>query len=120
MKQTPFLNFILCIGLLFFFITTISAQSIKGYVFLDENKNGIMESSEKGLEGVLVSNQKDVVLTDSKGLFKIDLIEDNFIFATKPTGYQFKLDEYNNPVVSDVLVYVNNYRWLLGIGPGFE
>ena len=81
------------------FLTSQSllAQSIEGYVFVDINKNFIMDSNEKGLSGVLVSNQKDVVLTDTRGHFEIKPIEGNFIFVTKPESYQFKLDEFYNP-----------------------
>ncbi|HAF28494.1 MAG TPA: hypothetical protein DCG75_05545 [Bacteroidales bacterium] len=84
--------------LLFYYIGVIAvAQNIEGYVFVDNNKNSIMDSDEKGIKGVMVSNQKDVVITDEKGHFKIKLKEEKFIFVTKPEAYQFKLDKYNNP-----------------------
>jgi len=56
-----------------------------------------MDLDEEGLNGVMVSNQKDVVITNEKGHFQIKLIEGNFVFVTKPEAYQFKLDKYNNP-----------------------
>ncbi len=56
-----------------------------------------MDPDEKGLNSVMVSNQKNVVITDEKGHFQIKLIEGNFIFVTKPEAYQFNLDKYNNP-----------------------
>lgn len=73
------------------------AQNIEGYVFVDHNNNSIMDPDEKGLYGVMVSNQKEVVMTDNKGHFQLKLIEGNFIFVTKPESYQFKLDKFNNP-----------------------
>ncbi len=35
-------------------------------------------------------------------------------------GGNLLYDTYGNPVYSSQLEYANNYRWLTGIGPGFE
>jgi len=91
------LKFLFCLILTFLSDNLIIAQNIEGYVFVDSNNNSIMDLDEEGLNGVMVSNQKDVVITNEKGHFQIKLIEGNFVFVTKPEAYQFKLDKYNNP-----------------------
>ena len=91
-----FLNFIFCTSIILLSNNFVAAQIIEGYVFLDSNSNSIMDSDEKGIIGVMVSNQKDVVTTDENGHFGIEAIEGNYIFVTKPESYQFKLDMFNN------------------------
>lgn len=56
-----------------------------------------MDSDERGLSRVMVSNREDVVITDEKEHFLVKLIEGNYIFVTKPESFQFKLDMFNNP-----------------------
>lgn len=75
---------ILCIPLL---ANTAKAIEIKGYVFLDANKNGIKDKDEKGIAGISVSNQKTIVLSNQSGLFKIDADENSYIFVIKPSNY---------------------------------
>ncbi len=41
-------------------------QTIQGVVYVDENQNGLRDSHEAGVSGVLVSNQRDVVRTDAQ------------------------------------------------------
>ncbi|PLX22783.1 MAG: hypothetical protein C0597_01955 [Marinilabiliales bacterium] len=92
-----FIQLSFCIILVFLSSESLIAQTIEGYVFIDSNGNSKMDADEKGLNGVMISNQKEVVLTDENGHFKIKPIEGNFIFVTKPEAYQFNLDKYNNP-----------------------
>lgn len=39
----------------------------------------------------------DVVLTDQREKYTLEVGDDNIIFVIKPTGYKFALDEYNFP-----------------------
>lgn len=71
--------------------------TVSGFVFEDKNNNGTKESTEKGLANVAVSNGKDVVLTDAKGQYTLNIANDNIVFVIKPTGYKVPLDEYNLP-----------------------
>ena len=49
--------------------TSLHAQThISGIVYLDENQNLKMDSHEKGLKDVLVSNGKEVIKSDKNGL----------------------------------------------------
>ena len=66
-------------------------------MFADENNDGIYNKGEKLLEGVAVSNQKEVVLTNKKGQYKISLRDGAFLYVVKPRGYQVKLDSLNLP-----------------------
>ncbi len=81
--------------LLLFVVAYSFGQNIKGTVFLDENKNGGIDAHEKGLSNILVSNGKDIVVTNSKGQYAIKEIIGNLIFVIKPSGYISKLNKYN-------------------------
>lgn len=78
----------------------IAENDISGIVFLDENKNNKLDDAEEGIAGVIVSNQREVVITDDNGNFTLPLIEGRTIFVTKPAGYTFSLDKYNIPQFS--------------------
>lgn len=75
-----------------------AAKKAKGFVFDDINKNGVMDKNEKGIPGVVVSNQMDTVKTNEKGFFKLPVEkEGSIVFVTKPAGYQVPLDKNNIP-----------------------
>lgn len=82
----------------FFSFSLANAQEIaQGIVYHDANKNGKKDKTEKGLIGVSVSNGRDVVLTNEKGIYQLPVGEDNIIFVIKPSGYGFPLDNNNLP-----------------------
>ncbi len=60
-----------------------------GTVFEDRNGNGLREAGEKGLKGVAVSNQRDIVLTDAAGRWTLPLMPEGetTFFVIKPRGY---------------------------------
>jgi len=60
----------------------------RGTVFLDNNKNGKKDSSEKGIPEVAISNGKEVVLTNASGKYELPLSAEDIVFVIKPTGYQ--------------------------------
>lgn len=72
-------------------------KSAKGVVFLDANNNGIFDTGEKGIPGVVVSNQKDAVQTDENGRYRIPITKETIIFISKPAGYNIPRDENNLP-----------------------
>ena len=79
-----------------FFVIVFNAsgkETITGTVFTDTNKNGFFDLNEKGIEGVCVSNGKDVVLTNSRGEWKLSVEEDFNVFVIKPSGYSVPLNE---------------------------
>ena len=65
------------------------AQTYKGEVFIDENKNGIFDNGEQLLQGVAVSDGKNVVETKKNGKFSLKgYSKTRFIFITVPAGYR--------------------------------
>jgi hypothetical protein len=60
-----------------------------GTVFEDKNGNGIREAGERGLKGVVVSNQREVGVTDGDGRWRLPLLDagETTFFVVKPRGY---------------------------------
>lgn len=63
----------------------------RGRVFHDENGNGVRDDGEPGVEGVAVSNGREVVLTNGKGRYRIPVDADTILFVVKPTGWRTPL-----------------------------
>jgi Icc protein len=60
-----------------------------GLVFVDQNANGIRDAGEPGLGGVVVSDQVEVVKTDSEGNFRIAGTPSGaVVFVSLPDGYR--------------------------------
>ena len=90
-------SFILYIVLLFLSSNYLFSRTITGTIFNDLNNNQKLDSGEPGIPGVMVSNQKDVVLTDDKGNYKIQVTDETIIFVTKPAGWTTPVNENNIP-----------------------
>ncbi|HPE41089.1 MAG TPA: calcineurin-like phosphoesterase family protein [Bacteroidales bacterium] len=73
------------------------ADSFSGFVFLDENKNGTFDQTEKGIHHVVVSNGLECVSTDENGFYELPLREDCVVFITKPVGYITPVNKSNIP-----------------------
>jgi hypothetical protein len=62
--------------------------SVAGYVFLDNNHNGVKDSDEPGVKGVAVSDQVNVVVTDDKGFYQFPALAGfGCVFISMPDGY---------------------------------
>jgi 3',5'-cyclic AMP phosphodiesterase CpdA len=72
-------------------------RTVSGVVFNDSNRNLKRDPGEKGVKGVLVSNQQAVVATDKKGQYTLPVSEETVIFITKPSRYHVPLDANNLP-----------------------
>jgi hypothetical protein len=59
-----------------------------GVVFLDRNANGARDAGEPGVAGVLVSDQRDVTVTDSAGRFRVPGTASGIVFVTVPNGHR--------------------------------
>ena len=68
-----------------------------GTVFNDLNGNGKHDDGEPGLEGIAVSNQKEIVQTDAEGNWALPHDEDTAFFVIKPSGWATPLNKYNLP-----------------------
>jgi hypothetical protein len=68
-----------------------------GIVFDDRNRNGVRDADEPGLRGVRVSNQRDIVLTDAEGRYRLPVDDDTILFVIKPRGWMTPLSKDNLP-----------------------
>lgn len=75
----------------------------RGFVFEDLNRDGKFQRGEPGIAGVMVSNGREVVVTDSRGRYRLPKVtkEDRkdgmTIFITEPKGYDVPVDKDNVP-----------------------
>lgn len=64
-------------------------QSVTGVVYDDVNKNNIRDAGEKGIANVAVSNQVQVVLTNTEGHFELPSGQGfGYVMISLPNGYQ--------------------------------
>lgn len=63
------------------------AETARGVVFEDLNRNGRRDAGEPGLRGMRVSNQREIVLTDREGRWALPAADDTVFFVIKPRGY---------------------------------
>lgn len=68
-----------------------------GTVFVDANRNSKLDEGETGIEGVSVSNGREVTLTDAKGVYRLPIYDDMNLFITKPAGHATPVDEMMVP-----------------------
>ena len=76
-----------CLALLLGGLAPAAADTARGTVFHDENGNGTRDRGESGIPNVSVSNGFDVVATDERGRYELDVDDDAIIFITKPAGW---------------------------------
>lgn len=80
--------FILALLLALIGAATGAEQAITSTVFYDANLNGVRDADESGLEGVLVSDGREIVATAADGAFSFALsAESKTIFVTIPSGW---------------------------------
>jgi hypothetical protein len=68
------------------------ALTATGVVFEDRSGTGRRQPGNPGIAGVLVSNGRDVVKTDSNGRYALPVADETIIFVIKPTGYAVRLE----------------------------
>lgn len=73
------------------------STQITGFIYSDVNENGSYDASETPLEGILVSNGKDIVASGVKGGYEIKATHGQTIFVIKPAGFALPTDEYGIP-----------------------
>lgn len=69
-----------------------ASDSARGYVFHDIDGNGVFDDGESGVEGVTVSNGREVVATDARGRYVLPVSNDTILFVIKPRGWGTALD----------------------------
>ncbi len=68
------------------------AATISGFVFEDLDGSGRRDSKSPGVANVLVSNGRDVAVTDADGRYSLPLPDEATIFVVKPAGYMPPID----------------------------
>jgi len=69
----------------------------RGVVYEDANANGTRDAGEAGIEGVRLSNGRDIVETDRNGAYRLSLEEGDVLFVVKPSDYALPTDEDGLP-----------------------
>ena len=77
--------------------TKAQNQTATGYVYHDENENRTLDAGEEGIEGISVSNGREVVQTDDNGRYELAVDNDDIIFVVKPKGWMTPVDHHNLP-----------------------
>lgn len=80
--------------------SSTGADMARGTVFVDANRNGILDDAEIGITGVPVSNGREVVATDDNGAYALPVYSDMNLFITKPAGYTTPVDAFLVPQFS--------------------
>ncbi len=64
---------------------------IEGSVFIDDNRNGIRDPAEPGVEGVAVSDQHTVTRTDREGRYQFNSDgATGLVFVSQPNSYRVR------------------------------
>lgn len=66
-------------------------ETVSGFVFTDDNQNGIKDGNEEGIKNVAVSNQVNVAVTDANGFYQLSNTGYGIIFISLPDGYSTKI-----------------------------
>ena len=86
------------IGLILFWVGhSAGAETARGIVFDDRDRNGTYDNGETGIGGVAVSNGEEVVLTDDSGRYELDVEAGEVLFFSKPRGYALPVRQDNIP-----------------------
>ncbi|MFZ2105800.1 MAG: calcineurin-like phosphoesterase family protein [Roseiarcus sp.] len=76
--------------------TRADTATVSGLVFEDKDGSGKPSRGNPGLAGVLVSNGKDIAVTDADGRYTLPLPEEAVIFVIKPVGFMPPVDPATN------------------------
>jgi hypothetical protein len=67
-------------------------ETATGFVFEDQNGNGVRDAGEPGLAGIPVSNSREVVLTDAEGRYTLPAEGDTILFVVNPSQWRTPVD----------------------------
>jgi len=70
-----------------------AADTVRGRVFLDADRDSRLDAGEAGVAGVLVSNGREVAVTDEQGAYELPAYDDMNVFVTKPADYAVPVNE---------------------------
>ena len=78
-------------------VSANKAGTAKGIVYNDLNRNSTHDENEPGLEGIAVSNGKEIVKTDARGQWQLPHDEDTIFFVIKPSGWMTPVNKHQLP-----------------------
>ena len=96
MKKTKILLLPLFI-ILIYSSTGYAQKTVQGTIYLDQNKNGTLDTGEQKIPDVAISNGQDVVVTNENGRYQLPIDQETIVFISKPAGYRFPLNKDNLP-----------------------
>jgi len=70
----------------------ISAATVTGIVFDDTAGDGSRKPDSRGIPGVLVSNGREIAVTDIGGHYSLPVGDETVVFVIKPSGYMTPLE----------------------------
>ena len=70
----------------------------QGRVFEDHDQNGRFNKGDTPLQGIKVSNGKQIVQTNASGNYELPLGSEEIIFVIKPSGFRTALNQKNLPM----------------------
>ena len=70
---------------------------VRGVVFEDLNGDGTYQRDEPGVQRVLVSNGRDVTMTNRVGAYMLPVREDMDLFVIQPSGFRVPVNERQIP-----------------------
>ena len=63
-------------------------QSIQGFVYIDKNNNKLHDNDEKGIPGVVISDQDVSATTDKNGFYRFESPNTKgYVFVSQPNNY---------------------------------
>ncbi|HRZ97811.1 MAG TPA: calcineurin-like phosphoesterase family protein, partial [Paludibacter sp.] len=77
---------------------------ISGCIYNDKNENGLKDKREQGIKNIPVSDGKQIVFTNSKGIYSLKTTTGNSIFPILPSVYSFSVKQGK--------VFNSNYKYL--------
>jgi predicted phosphodiesterase len=81
---------------------TLAAQGTLGVtVFDDRNGNGTRDPGERPIPSVVVSNQRDVAITDASGIARVERGPTGMVFVSVPDGYRSVGSFWRAPTPAD-------------------
>lgn len=70
-----------------------AAETVSGVVFEDLSRDGVRQDDEPGIAGVMVSNSREVVLTDENGAYELPAFDNMTVFVTEPRAYDVPVND---------------------------
>jgi hypothetical protein len=74
-----------------------ATQQASGVVFHDRDRDGSRDEGEEGLEGIRVSNGREIVKTDAQGRYRLPVGDDTIVFVIKPRNWMTPVNEDQLP-----------------------